>query len=162
MTLHDFMDADNARYQISGSVSMGSVGSWEPISFWVVGSGTHQFWNKKIEFTHFLSGKEQKHSVFLDFGARVEFGNPWIENSNGATGVGYSASSGKSCMILPKFAPKFMLYLMFCRHFRKKVATTEGHKRLKYQFWSLKNDIGQVIKITFYQSLLCRLNLVLC
>ena len=44
----------------SGSVSMGSVGSWEPISFWAVGSGTHQFWNKEMILPTFCQEQNKK------------------------------------------------------------------------------------------------------
>ena len=40
---------------------MGSMGSWEPINFWAVGSGTHQF----LEETTKFSGKLLKNVEFL-------------------------------------------------------------------------------------------------
>ena len=33
-----------------GSVGMGSMGSWEPINFLAVGSGTHQSWRERTKF----------------------------------------------------------------------------------------------------------------
>ena len=37
----------------SGSVGMGSMGSWEPINFSTVGSGTYNFGNKGLNSTLF-------------------------------------------------------------------------------------------------------------
>ena len=54
---------------------------------------------------------------------------------------GYSAPSGESCRILPKSGPKMMLYVYFAGILKKK-ALSEGHKKLKNQFWPLKNGIG--------------------
>ena len=35
--------------RLSGSVGMGSMGSWEPVIFLTMGSGTHQFWKENTK-----------------------------------------------------------------------------------------------------------------
>ena len=46
---------------VSGSVSMDSMGSWEPISFWAVGYGTHQSLEEATKFTE----NSVKNGVFV-------------------------------------------------------------------------------------------------
>ena len=66
----------------SGSINMGSMGFWEPVNFWVVGSGTHQFYQEEIRI-FLLSIKTE------DWTLEIGFRNPSIKISNGATDQGY-------------------------------------------------------------------------
>ena len=113
------------------------------VSVWLIA----KFFLNSVKFEFFLGSNYPNLVVCglcgaIPLGRHSDLKNRLIFSKCFTKWAGYSAPSSKSCMILPKFAPKFMLYLMFCRHFRKKFGMTEGHKRLKYQFWSLKNDIG--------------------
>ena len=39
---------------------MGSMGSWEPINFWLMGSGTHQFWKERTIICPLFSSKQAR------------------------------------------------------------------------------------------------------
>ena len=55
----------------SGSVGIGSMGSWKPINFRTVGSGTHQFW--KYPFFKFQN-RQEIGGLYLE----IAFWNPLI------------------------------------------------------------------------------------
>ena len=62
----------------SGSVGMGSMGSWEPINYLAVGSGTHQFHQEEIRI-FLLSMKTEVRAL------EIAYRNPSIRIPNEAT-----------------------------------------------------------------------------
>ena len=62
----------------SGSVGMGSMGSWEPINSWVVGSGTRQFWKEKTRICPLFQSKSSKKLRLGVRNLKLAFGDPSI------------------------------------------------------------------------------------
>ena len=69
----------------SGSVGMGSMGCWETINFWAVGSGTHHFWKERTKIYPSFSGKQARN---WSWDLEIAFGNPSFQIPNGATARG--------------------------------------------------------------------------
>ena len=63
-----------ADVRYSGSVKMGSMGSWEPINFLTVSSEPINFGKKVQKSTHFFVEKGQEVGIWTG----VAFGNPSI------------------------------------------------------------------------------------
>ena len=53
---HRFVFSDHV--ENSGSVGFGSMGSWEPINLWTVGSGIHQFWRESTKFYRLFCSRQ--------------------------------------------------------------------------------------------------------
>ena len=53
----------NIQFEFSGSVAMGFLGSWEPINFWIVGSGTHQSLKEGTKYLPFQFKRGKKYGL---------------------------------------------------------------------------------------------------